>query len=54
MIASLQFLALFAPGRDLASAETRALLEAWSKLHAVRTALSLLALVLLGWAVVAR
>lgn len=46
-------LALLAPGRDLASAETRALLERWSKLHAVRTTLSLLALVLFGWVVIA-
>jgi Domain of unknown function (DUF1772) len=37
---------LLAPGRDLASAETRALLETWARLHAVRTALSLLAAVL--------
>ena len=34
---------LLAPARDLASSETRALLEKWGKLHAVRTALSLLA-----------
>ena len=33
--------ALLAPGRDLDSAETRALLERWGQLHAVRTALSL-------------
>ena len=32
---------LLAPGRDLASEETRALLVQWGKLHAVRTALSL-------------
>lgn len=32
---------LLAPGRDLASAETRALLVRWGRLHAVRTALSL-------------
>jgi hypothetical protein len=37
---------LLAPGRDLGSAETRALLERWGKLHAVRTVLSLLATVL--------
>lgn len=40
---------LLAPGRDLASAETRALLERWVKLHAVRTALSLLATVVYVW-----
>jgi hypothetical protein len=34
---------LLAPGRDLASAETRALLEQWARLHAVRTVVSLLA-----------
>lgn len=32
---------LLAPGRDLSSAETRALLVRWGRLHAVRTALSL-------------
>jgi hypothetical protein len=37
---------LLAPDRDLSSAETRALLESWGKLHAVRTGLSLLAMVL--------
>ena len=37
---------LLAPHRDLASPETRALLEAWGKLHAVRTSLSLVAAVL--------
>jgi anthrone oxygenase-like protein len=34
---------LLAPGRDLASAETRQLLERWGRLHAVRSALSLAA-----------
>ena len=34
---------LQAPGRDLGSAETRALLVKWGQLHAVRTGLSLLA-----------
>jgi len=34
---------LLAPGRDLASLETRALLEKWGRLHAVRSALSLAA-----------
>jgi hypothetical protein len=33
--------ALLAPGRDLASSETRALLEKWGRLHAVRGLLSL-------------
>ncbi len=36
---------LLASGRDLASTETRALLIKWSRLHAVRSLLSLLALV---------
>lgn len=40
---------LLAPGRDTSSAETRALLERWGRLHAVRTALSLLATVLYMW-----
>ena len=40
---------LLAPGRDLNSPETRALLENWGKLHAVRTGLSLLATVLFIW-----
>ena len=40
---------LLAPGRDLGSSETRALLEKWGKLHAVRTALSLLATLLCIW-----
>ena len=34
---------LLVPGRDLASIETRALLEKWGTLHAVRSALSLAA-----------
>lgn len=34
---------LLESGRDLASSETRMLLEKWAKLHAVRSALSLLA-----------
>jgi hypothetical protein len=37
---------LLAPGRDLSSPETRALLEHWGRLHAVRTGLSLFASVL--------
>jgi hypothetical protein len=40
---------LMTPGRDLGSAETRSLLASWGKLHAVRTALSLLAMVLYTW-----
>jgi hypothetical protein len=35
--------ALLAPGRDLASPETRTLLERWAWLHAVRSVLGLLA-----------
>jgi hypothetical protein len=38
--------ALLAAGRDLASEETRALLMRWARLHAVRTVLSLAAVVL--------
>jgi hypothetical protein len=34
---------LLAPGRDLASSETRELLEKWGRLHAVRSVLSMLA-----------
>jgi hypothetical protein len=41
--------ALLSPRRDLGSAETRALLELWGRLHAVRTALSLVATVLYLW-----
>jgi hypothetical protein len=40
---------LLATDRDPASAETRALLERWGKLHAVRSVSSLLATVLLLW-----
>jgi hypothetical protein len=40
---------LLAPGRDLASSETRELLGKWAKLHAVRTVLSLLAMVVYVW-----
>jgi hypothetical protein len=35
---------LLAPGRDFSTIDTRQLLERWSRLHAVRTALSLAAL----------
>jgi hypothetical protein len=40
---------LLATERDAVTAETRALLERWAKLHAVRTALSLVATVLMLW-----
>ena len=40
---------LLAPGRDLASAETRELLVQWGQLHAVRTALSLASTALFLW-----
>jgi uncharacterized membrane protein len=40
---------LLAPGRDLSSNETRALLEQWGRLHAVRSVLSLAASGVLVW-----
>ncbi|HEY5808401.1 MAG TPA: DUF1772 domain-containing protein [Povalibacter sp.] len=40
---------LLDPARDLASAETRALLEKWNILHGVRTALSLTASITYLW-----
>lgn len=40
---------LLAVGRDLGSTETRQLLETWGRLHAVRTVLSVLALVVCLW-----
>jgi len=40
---------LLAPGRDLALAETRALLETWAKLHAVRSVLSFAATLIFIW-----
>jgi hypothetical protein len=44
---------LLASGRDLASADTRALLERWGRLHAVRSLLSVLATLTMLWQVVA-
>jgi hypothetical protein len=44
---------LLAPGRDLSSAETRALLVHWGRLHAVRTILSLVGLVAYLWSLLA-
>jgi hypothetical protein len=44
--------ALLLPGRDLSSAETRALLMRWANLHAVRTGLSIAATVLYLYLVV--
>jgi len=41
---------LLEPRRDLASAETRALLESWGRLHAIRSLLGLVASVLFIWA----
>ena len=41
---------LLEPGRDLASDETRALLETWGRLHAIRSVLSLIASVAYVWA----
>src|SRR5258708_11256770 len=40
---------LLEPSRDLTSMETRTLLEKWGKLHAVRTALSLVASIMYVW-----
>src|SRR5712664_2194755 len=42
---------LLAPGRDLVSADTRALLERWGKLHGVRSLLSVLAMLIMLWQV---
>lgn len=41
---------LLEPGRDRGSAETRALLEAWGRLHAVRSGLSFAASCIFIWA----
>jgi hypothetical protein len=43
---------LLDPSRDRSSSETRALLEKWGRLHAVRSAVSLVAAVLFIWAAV--
>ena len=43
---------LLEPGRDLGSAETRQLLEAWGRLHAVRSLLSVVATIVLLYALV--
>jgi hypothetical protein len=43
---------LLAPGRDLASRDTRELLERWGRLHAVRTLLSLVGAVVYSWAAI--
>ena len=43
---------LLAPGRDLGSAETRELLDRWGKLHAIRSALSAIATLLMLWGLV--
>jgi hypothetical protein len=40
---------LLAPGRDIGSAETRALLVRWGQLHAVRTLLSLAGTLVFLW-----
>ena len=40
---------LLAPGRDLGSSETHALLEKWAKLHAVRSILSFAATLIFIW-----
>ena len=43
---------LLAAGRDLSSPETRALLVKWGQLHAIRSALSLVATVMFVWLLV--
>jgi hypothetical protein len=40
---------LLAPGRDLASSETHALLEKWARLHAVRSVLGFAATLIFIW-----
>lgn len=44
---------LLEPGRDTGSVETLVLLEAWGRLHAVRSALGVIASVLFAWGLVA-
>lgn len=44
---------LLEPGRDRGSAETRALLEHWARLHMLRTALSIAATALYLWHAIA-
>lgn len=43
---------LLEPGRNLASDETRTLLVAWGRLHAIRSVLSLIASALFVWAAI--
>jgi anthrone oxygenase-like protein len=43
---------LLAPGRDLGSSETRALLVKWGQLHAIRSVLSLVATLMFVWLLV--
>lgn len=43
---------LLAPGRDLASSETRELLIKWGQLHAIRSVLSLIASAIFVWLLV--
>ena len=40
---------LLQPDRDLTSTQTRSLLEQWNRRHAIRTALSLMALLIYLW-----
>jgi hypothetical protein len=46
--------ALLAPGRDLASPDSRALLDRWARLHAARSLLSVAASVTFLWQLVSR
>jgi hypothetical protein len=43
---------LLAPGRDLASSETRELLVKWGRLHAIRSVLSFIAAAVYVWSLV--